>query len=663
MSEKINFDYNKMTPFKWFIIENYPFLEDSIDGLTNYQLLTKLGDEINKNRDSINELGLNAEALTEGYNSLVDYVNNYFNNLDVQDEINNKLDQLVQDGTLVRLIGAYIQPRIDAQNQNIENKFNEQNEILENQNEILEDQTNNITAQNAKISQIDNKVNSVASGSPLVASSTAGMSDTSKTYVNTSDGKWYYYNGTTWTVGGTYQSTGIGDGSVTKAKLNSDLLKILQPINNYLSTGTDLNTIVDSGTYVLMSGIYSNCFTTKTIKTSILIVERAFTGTNASDPNQNVIVQTIINREKPYEIHKRTIYGTLSNLNFKDWVEVTTDNDYYQIPSGANLNDYFNEGKGYLLSGTYTNAPKATMPTSIFKVEKVSSLKGDTFEDNAICCLQTIIPRDGSAYYIRSIYYQYDNQSAKHTTPWVNIINNAQKESLNILTLGDSIIGMPNQYITDAIGNYTSGNVYNCNFGGTTAVDRTGSHFQAFSFVNLVDAKTSNTYILQDTALSYDDIPDYFSESLTRFKNVDMSSIDICLVMYGTNDFNSNYPIGNVSDNNKTSILGSLRYGIEKLAEEYPNIRFIILNPIFRVFNNDATKNSKTYSNTNNEKLIDVDTAEINLANDMLISNIDMIKIGINENNYSYWLVDGVHFKDTVKSKIGSIIANNILNL
>ena len=52
MSKNINFDYNKLTPFKWFIIENFPFLEDSIDGLTNYQLLCKLGEEINKIIDS-----------------------------------------------------------------------------------------------------------------------------------------------------------------------------------------------------------------------------------------------------------------------------------------------------------------------------------------------------------------------------------------------------------------------------------------------------------------------------------------------------------------------------------------------------------------------------------------------------------------------------------
>lgn len=62
-----------------------------------------------------------------------------------------------------------------------------------------------------KISAINTKVNSLESGSPLVASSVSGMTDTSRVYVNTSDGKWYYYNGSSWVIGGVYQATEDSD--------------------------------------------------------------------------------------------------------------------------------------------------------------------------------------------------------------------------------------------------------------------------------------------------------------------------------------------------------------------------------------------------------------------------------------------------------------------
>ena len=52
-----------------------------------------------------------------------------------------------------------------------------------------------------------------AIGSPLVASTAAGMTDTSKVYVYVgseagyTSGNWYYYNGSAWTSGGVYNST------------------------------------------------------------------------------------------------------------------------------------------------------------------------------------------------------------------------------------------------------------------------------------------------------------------------------------------------------------------------------------------------------------------------------------------------------------------------
>ena len=47
----------------------------------------------------INEDGERVNELIDLFNQLKDYVDNYFENLDVQDEINNKLDEMVEDGT------------------------------------------------------------------------------------------------------------------------------------------------------------------------------------------------------------------------------------------------------------------------------------------------------------------------------------------------------------------------------------------------------------------------------------------------------------------------------------------------------------------------------------------------------------------------------------
>ena len=52
------------------------------------------------------------ENYIEQFNQLHDYVHDYFDNLDVQEEINNKLDAMVEAGTLQEIITTYIQSNV-----------------------------------------------------------------------------------------------------------------------------------------------------------------------------------------------------------------------------------------------------------------------------------------------------------------------------------------------------------------------------------------------------------------------------------------------------------------------------------------------------------------------------------------------------------------------
>lgn len=72
--------------------------------------------------------------------------------------------------------------------------------------------------------EVTSQLGSLTSATPLVASSTADMTDTTRIYVNTTDGHWYWYNGSSWTDGGIYQSTGLGDEIVKLRNLNNDVL-------------------------------------------------------------------------------------------------------------------------------------------------------------------------------------------------------------------------------------------------------------------------------------------------------------------------------------------------------------------------------------------------------------------------------------------------------
>lgn len=154
------------------------------------------------------------------------YMNNYFTNLNVQQEINNKLDAMATNGTLTLLIKNYIDPIYQA----YENEINEDIALFK-------------SGVNNSITTMNSQITSLSSGSPAgtyatVAALTSADPSHSNIYVVLEDGKWYYYNtsSSTWTAGGTYQSTGIGVNEVDsenlvnnlKYSLNAEVLDITQ---------------------------------------------------------------------------------------------------------------------------------------------------------------------------------------------------------------------------------------------------------------------------------------------------------------------------------------------------------------------------------------------------------------------------------------------------
>ena len=66
-------------------------------------------DEVERFEASVNET---VDEYIEKFNQLHDYVHDYFDNLDVQEEINNKLDQMAEDGTLSEIINQYLQSNV-----------------------------------------------------------------------------------------------------------------------------------------------------------------------------------------------------------------------------------------------------------------------------------------------------------------------------------------------------------------------------------------------------------------------------------------------------------------------------------------------------------------------------------------------------------------------
>lgn len=200
------FEFKNLTSFKWFVLENFPFIEADFDALTEWQLFCKLGKEMNKIINSQNIVGEQAENLTNAFIELQKFVNNYFDNLDVQEEINNKLNIMATDGTLENIINQEIFG-------NINNSINELNTDINNTNKKYER-------------------NALYIGN----SYTAGVGSTS--------GDEGLFDLTKDLFDNAYKKTGSGTGFLTYTNHENDTFNIL--LNNAINDNTiDNNSITD----------------------------------------------------------------------------------------------------------------------------------------------------------------------------------------------------------------------------------------------------------------------------------------------------------------------------------------------------------------------------------------------------------------------------------
>lgn len=126
----------KVNSFRFWCQKVLPLVYD--DSLSYYELLCKVVNYLNNTIADVNTLGTDVDNLNRAYNELQSYVNDYFSTLDVQDEINNKLDVMAQNGSL----SALIQPLFDTYKTEINSEVNQQNNKIT----VLENRMNTFTS-------------------------------------------------------------------------------------------------------------------------------------------------------------------------------------------------------------------------------------------------------------------------------------------------------------------------------------------------------------------------------------------------------------------------------------------------------------------------------------------------------------------------------------
>ena len=105
----MNNEVKFLSPFKRMCITIGNLPTAYIESMSYYEGLTFLVNYLANN--VIPAVNTNSEAVKElqdKYIELKNYVDNYFENLDVQEEVNNKLDEMADNGQLTDIIAQYL---------------------------------------------------------------------------------------------------------------------------------------------------------------------------------------------------------------------------------------------------------------------------------------------------------------------------------------------------------------------------------------------------------------------------------------------------------------------------------------------------------------------------------------------------------------------------
>ena len=464
-------DVTNLRPFKRFCMTIGNIPSAYIESLSYAELLYWFCDYIENT--VIPTVNNNADCVTELQNLFVNlqtFVDNYFDNLDVQEEINNKLDKMTLEGYFQNILENYAQ-----------NYYN----------------------------SLQHQIDSLSSGSPLVASSVNEMTNTSRVYVNTTDGKWYYYNGTSWVAGGTYQSTEIANKSITPNKTSFMRLNKegnLIEVDKAVKTDYFIDNI--NGNHVYYNGVRKLDFLASELENSSYSVD--FDGSLVFYNSNNEIVKVQM----------------LSSLSLQNWSTVQFPTTYERLEVYILYSSHLNNGV-FSKTSNRAHGLKTTYFIDILKVD--------------FSQLQNVLISDSNV---------------NDKTLSISKLKNAQlNDSSNLLELSKAV--RTDYFIDNTNGNHVSYNgVRRFDFSSSELDNSTSYSIDADSYIVYYDSNNTilsvqncNSLVLQNWAeLQFPENFDHLEIYIIYSSH--LNNAVFCKTMFRTHGLKSSYFINDLSLSN-----------------------------------------------------------------------------------------------------------------
>lgn len=203
------------------------------DSLSYQELLAKVVQILNVTIEDVANAGDDVTGLKDAYEQLESYVNEYFSEMDVQEEINNKLDALVEDGTL----NQQMEPYLSEYAEEVASLTEEVAGLTASVNETRTTLESDYTVTNGRISNIIAHNNDSTSNTELIDIRTDWKGTT---HNSAGDAVRAQFPITT---------TQLADGAVTDAKFAKPQLGLSHESRSTIPENSDLNDYTTPGTY------------------------------------------------------------------------------------------------------------------------------------------------------------------------------------------------------------------------------------------------------------------------------------------------------------------------------------------------------------------------------------------------------------------------------
>lgn len=326
----------------------------------------------------------------------------------------------------------------DDEGKSASTKFEEINAQINNVEENKADK-DEVAAQFQTVGQEINilkpKIDSLGNGSPkgTFATLTALQSDTSANttdgkksiYVVTSDGGWYYWNGTTWTKGGTYQSTSVADNSIALSKIDSEFYNAVNNTNIYFDVLN--NSIVEKSA---LNGA--------TINGNTINIPIGSTGQNSYIKYKSILVKNSFNRlQFTIIVSKDVGFGVGININTVDSNGITSYGKAINIRTIVRDNRYYYQFDCDINSDVKEVQPNLTISNSNNVTSNTNvSILGVTFKTVSYL---------GETNYLMSNYLNEYDTYKKYVDDTYNLLDNSLLELnlADIATYSNRTVNIP----------------------------------------------------------------------------------------------------------------------------------------------------------------------------------------------------------------------------